>query len=615
MEAKDEVKQRIDVVDLIGEYLELKPAGGGSFKALCPFHTEKTPSFHISREKQIWHCFGCGEGGDCFAFLMKMEGSDFPEALRNLAKRAGVEIPRFSSAQSNANQRLMDVNAFAAACYRKILSEASYAASARAYVEKRGITPELLEKFGIGYAPDEWDVLTRLLEKKGFHAPECEQAGLLLRRKSGPGHIDRFRNRLMIPLRDPQGNTVGFTGRLLPSAFADASHEGPKYMNSPETPIYKKGELLFGLDLARRAAKGQGSVVIVEGNLDVVASHKAGVEAVVASSGTALTERQLQLLKRVADDLVFAFDQDAAGFEAAKRGIQLARRLGFHVKVALLPPEAGKDPDEAVQKDPELWRKAVREPIPVMQYLIERTLRDKNLQEVDAKREAGAVLLPELALIENVIEREHWMQAIADALRTPVDALRTAVAGLAAGHPYGAGLRPAPAPAPTSGPAGPAAELAPRTRATAAAEAVLAYFLQFPDLQDRLVQEVTPAWMPSGDLADLYTLLSRDYTYKRFFPTPSSLSYFAWVSGNLSGDPSHVHLLPLLTRLGIHGETMAATLAPVGARQQLDEHIQVLGQAFRHARRKELEADIRRAEARGDREAVDTLLQTFDSFR
>ncbi len=626
MEPKEEIRSRVDIADLIGEYLDLKSAGSGSFKALCPFHSEKSPSFHVSKEKQIWHCFGCGEGGDCFSFLMKMDGLDFPEALRLLGKKVGVEIPRYTKTESNQNQRLIAVNEFAAACYHKILLDSPNAVEPRAYAERRGLSMELLEKFQIGYAPDAWDVLANYLEKKGFRLPEAEQAGLITRRKSGAGYIDRFRNRLMIPLRDAHGNVVAFTGRLLPPPLTpppsspEASwdqgraggevNEGPKYMNSPETGVYHKGELLFGLDLAKRAVKDQKSVIVVEGNLDVVASHKAGVENVVASSGTALTERQLDLLKRLTDTLIFAFDQDAAGFNAARRGIQLARTKGFQIKVALLSPEAGKDPDEAVQKDPELWLSAVRHPIPVTQYFIDRSTRGRDLSNVEVKREIGAILLPEIAQIENVIEREHWLQTVADLLRTDVDELRRSI--------------PRPQHSVHSVPLGrarPTGEvsvpslLSPRSRASLVAEALLGLFLHLPNTQEAYLDRVEEGHIPEGELRQLYRFLVPGYTKERFSPSANEKSYFGWISGILKGEPNHAHLLPLLTRLGMKGELLAAAWTPDEVRRQITEHIEILKAAQGESRRKALEAEIRQAEARGDREAVDALLKEFNALR
>jgi len=606
MDTREEIRRRIDVADLIGESLQLKPAGGGSFKALCPFHAEKTPSFYVSREKQIWHCFGCNQGSDIFGFVMQMEGVDFSEALRSLAKKAGVEVPRYDSVRSNENEHLIRVNEFAAACYRKILSDAPVAAEARSYVERRGITPDLLEKFGIGFTPDAWDTLAGLLEKKNIPAKDAERAGLLLSRRSGSGYIDRFRHRLMIPLRDVRGQTVGFTGRVMhhtvhgeamPGAKGD---EGPKYLNSPETPIYHKSELLFGLDLAKRAIKLEKAVIIVEGNLDVVASHKAGVENVVASSGTALTETQLDSLKRLTDTLIFSFDQDAAGFNAAQRGIRLARQKDFQIKVALLPPEAGKDPDEAVQKDPALWRHAVQQTIPVMEYLIERATKGKDLSRVEVKREVSDLLLPELAMIQNVVEKEHWLQTVADLLRTDLKVLRGAIVKTPA-RPSTNEIK--------SPPIIPAA----KSRVDLAGELILGLFIQVPELQADFFEQLKPETLPEGELRELYSFLNSGYTYSRFL-SGSDPSYFQWVLGAIKAE-GHDVLAPLIIRLGMQGETIANELTAADIRKELAAQLNILNGGLRDARRRAIEAELRQAEARGDKETVSKLMREFQELR
>ena len=602
MDPRDEIKSRIDIVDLISESLQLKPAGGGSFKAVCPFHMEKTPSFYVSREKQIWHCFGCGVGGDVFSFVMQMEGVDFPEAMRALAKRVGVEIPRYSSVQSNENDRLVRVNEFASAVYQKILVDSPAAAEARAYVERRGITPELLEKFGIGFAPEAWDTLVGFLNKKSIPAKDAERAGLLLPRRSGSGFIDRFRNRLTIPLRDVRGQTVGFTGRLMPNANEDS---GPKYLNSPETAVYHKSELLFGLDLAKKAIKLEKSVIIVEGNLDVVASHKAGVENVVASSGTALTEHQLDLLKRLTDTLVFSFDQDAAGFSAAQRGIRLARQKGFNIKVALLPPEAGKDPDEAVQKDPALWQKTVKKTIPVMQYMIERATRGRDLSKVEVKREIGDLLLPELAIIPNVIEREHWLQTVADLLRIDLQTLRQEIS------------KPIPAPRSTQASvqtaSPPCLQPIKKDKTILAAELIFAFLLHLPNFQEEFWPQLKPNFLPEGELRELYSFLDSGYTYTRFLPR-SQPSYFEWILG-IAQNKSPGALAPLIERLGMQGETQANLQKTEQIRSELANQFKNLEDNFRKNRRKLLEAEIRRAETLGDKELVSKLMREFQELR
>lgn len=595
MDPREEIRRRIDVVDLVGESLQLKPAGGGSFKAICPFHTEKTPSLYVSREKQIWHCFGCGEGGDIFSFIMKMEGVEFSEALRTLAKKAGVEVPRYDTVRSNENERLIRVNEFAAACYRKILSDSPMASEARNYVERRGITSDLLEKFGIGFAPDAWDTLAGLLDKKNIPAKDAERAGLLLPRRSGSGFIDRFRNRLMIPLRDARGQTVGFTGRAMPGA---KDNEGPKYLNSPETPVYHKSELLFGLDLAKRAIKLEKAVIIVEGNLDVVASHKAGVENVVASSGTALTETQLDSLRRLTDTLVFSFDQDAAGFNAAQRGIRLARQKDFQIKVALLPPEAGKDPDEAVQKDPALWRNAVFKTIPVMEYLIERATKGKDLSQVEVKREVSDLFLPELALIQNVVEKEHWLQNIADLLRTDLKVLRGAI------------VKTVILPSNVVNQTIPNVQIpVAKSRIDLAGELIFGLFIQVPELQEVFWTQLNQDSVPEGKLRELYSFINSGYTYTRFL-SGSGPAYFDWVFG-AAKSAGFDDLATLIMRLGMQGETLANELTADQIRKELAAQLNILSGGLRDARRRAIEAELRRAEACGDKEAVNKLMQEF----
>ncbi len=421
MDPKDEIKEKCDLRELISEYLPLKPAGSDSFKGLCPFHSEKSPSFHVSPDKRIWHCFGCAEGGDCFSFVMKMEGMSFPEALMHLGAKYGVEIRRVATTGGNVRQRLLEINTLAQKFYTKVLVQSTGAAAARSYVESRAIPPELQELFGLGYAPDAWDTLSVFLTGRGYAQSELVEAGLSMKKKSGGGVIDRFRHRLMIPLRDHHGNTVGFTARQMPGQT-----QGPKYMNSPETPVYKKGELVYGLDVAKRAARATDTLVIVEGNLDVIASHKADVPNIVASSGTALTQAQLELMKRYAQTIVFAFDTDAAGFEAGKKGIELARGLDLDVRAAIMP-EGVKDPDELVQADPQAWKALVDGSVPIMEFLVAHMTRGKDLSNIDDKRAVEKELVPALGQMSSVVEREHWLQVVADVLGTPVDQLRKAL--------------------------------------------------------------------------------------------------------------------------------------------------------------------------------------------
>ncbi len=429
LDPKEEIKQKIDIVELIGEYLVLKPSGMHGFKANCPFHNEKSPSFHVSSDRQIWHCFGCGEGGDCFSFVMKMEGMDFGEVLMHLGEKVGVEVKRLKTTGSNVKQRLSELSDLAVRFYQKVLAS-EIGSATRKYIASRGITSELCERFRLGYASKEWDTLTKFLLTRGYSESEIVTAGLGQKKKVGNGLIDRFRDRLMIPLHDQHGKAVGFTGRILPDLIVNTpTHQNsntPKYMNSPETPIYHKGQLLFGLDLAKRPMKESGGVIITEGNLDVIASHKADVQNVVASSGTALTEDQLSLLARYTKTLIFCFDRDAAGLTAAKRGITLARGQQFDVRAIIIPEDA-KDPDDLVQKNPDTWVQLAKHSVPVMEFLIDRTLVGKNLSNVDDKRAIAKEILPFIQEIKEVVEQEHWLQVLGNLLAVDPKTLRTSL--------------------------------------------------------------------------------------------------------------------------------------------------------------------------------------------
>jgi DNA primase len=307
MDAPQEIKSRLDVADIIGEYLQLKPAGSGSFKACCPFHQEKTPSFYVNRPRQSWHCFGCDQGGDLISFVQRMEGLDFPDTLSLLAQRAGITLPEFNVAASSERKRLYEVNDLASRFFRSQLLSSPKAEAARAYVVKRGLDDLTADVWRIGYAPDAWSDLTDALKARGVTDAELIATGLVQKRDSG-GVYDRFRDRLMFSIYDVHGHIVGFTGRILPSATPDQA--AAKYVNTPETILYKKSSVLYGLDKAKGEIRRQNMAVIVEGNMDVVSSHQFGITNVVASSGTALTTEQLALLKRFTTNLAIAFDAD-----------------------------------------------------------------------------------------------------------------------------------------------------------------------------------------------------------------------------------------------------------------------------------------------------------------
>ena len=617
MDPKDEIKSKINIADLVGEYLSLKPAGPQRFRALCPFHSERTPSFHVSADRQIWHCFGCSEGGDCFSFVMRMEGMDFPEALRHLGKKVGVEVKRFAAAESNEKQRLVEANEIAAEFFRTTLASSDLGKVARDYLSRRGIDEALADKFKLGFAPDTWDSMTFALSTRGFQPMEIERAGLALKRKDGSGVFDRFRARIMVPLRDQHGNVVGFTGRAMPGAPDDSA----KYMNSPETPIYHKGRLLFGLDLAKQSIKRAGHVIVVEGNLDVIASHKAGIENIVASSGTALTEEHVALLKRFTSTLVFSFDADAAGFKAAQRGIALARAASMDVRVAVLPADAGKDPDDAVQKDPQLWRDAVTKTVPIMQYLIERAVANRDLANVDDKRAVAALVLPELVQITDVIEREHWLQTVSDLLRTDLGQLRASLkTSTAMGAEQQGSRRPERDLSRNSEDGGMLSSRGPMavgrvparlSKDEQAARSLLGLFLQDPESRPILILSIDDRFLPTEPLRLLYKAMREEYDSVQSMDQPAHV-FFGRMRNRLQASPEDVSLL---TQLALHGEDFVAQSPPERVTAQIQELLDSMTASAKDRQRKAIETDIRRAEEAGDHATVEKLIREFNALR
>ncbi len=409
MQPSDEIKSKLDIVEVLREYIQLKPAGV-NFRALCPFHREKTPSFVVSPEKQIWHCFGCGKGGDLIAFVKEIEGFDFIEALRHLAPRAGVTLKREAGTQPSRRNRLLDLLDLSAKYYEKVLERSSVASAARQYLEKRGLKRATIENWRIGFSPDSWDDLLNLLKRKGYLEDEISAAGMLVRRENRTGSYNRFRGRIMFPISDIAGHVVGFSARVAPGR--EKEDKLGKYINSPQSAVYDKSKIIFGLDKARRAIKERDAAVVVEGQMDVITAHQAGFTNTVASSGTAFSAEQIALLKRYSDKVVFAFDADQAGVLALERGAREALRSELTVKVAVIP--AGKDPDECIRQDPALWAKAVEDASPLVGHLIDLAWSAKGSGSAEGGRKAVAAVLPAVSLIANPVEREFWANRVAE---------------------------------------------------------------------------------------------------------------------------------------------------------------------------------------------------------
>ncbi len=424
MDSVDEIKQKLDIVDVVGEYVQLKKAGA-NFKGRCPFHNEKTPSFFVTPDRQIFHCFGCSEGGDMFTFLQKIEGIEFPEALRILAQKAGVQLQQFDPRATSQKNRLQDVCAEAAKFWQTILTSPA-GKKASDYIKGRKIKTDTAEQFKLGYAPDSWDDTSKHLREKGYNETEIFQAGLTIRREKSTGYYDRFRDRLVFPIQDLHGNIVGFTGRTL------KSDEQAKYINTPESPIYHKGRILYGLDKAKQAIRKIGYGVVVEGNMDAMTAHEAGYANVVACSGTALSQEQVILLKRYSDNVALCFDQDEAGQTAAKRSIDLLFSNEMNVKIIELV--SGKDPDECIKNNIKDWEQSLRGAKTAMQFFFDRNLTPENLANIGKKKIAAKNVLTEIAKLPNKIEKDYWIKKLAEILSVADSILWESLPGIKSGR-------------------------------------------------------------------------------------------------------------------------------------------------------------------------------------
>ncbi|MGB2798950.1 MAG: DNA primase [Dehalococcoidia bacterium] len=426
MSVIDEIKQRLDIVDVVSDHVTLQKAGR-NFKALCPFHTEKTASFFVFPERQSWHCFGsCGIGGDIFSFVMKKEGTNFSEALRLLADRAGVTLVtrQKERAEDKEAERLYQVNEAAAQYYHYLLLNAKPAEVVRRYLSERGISKETIDSFELGFSPDSWDALRQHLISRGYKGDELVAAGLVVEKDSETSY-DMFRNRLMIPIRNEKGRVAGFGARALDGST-------PKYLNSPQTRVFDKSGILYGLDRARGAIREQGLAVIVEGYMDVLTAHQHGVANVVASMGTSLTEKQIGIIKRQTKNLVLALDADAAGDEATLRGLEVARQA-FRVRTATMPDSMGgtsklrgslkiihlprgKDPDEVIRENPQHWQIMVDGATSLMDYFFEAVTSKLDLGKDEGKADAAEQLLPLISEIADGVERELYLNKLAHLL-------------------------------------------------------------------------------------------------------------------------------------------------------------------------------------------------------
>lgn len=439
----EQIKAKLSIAEVVGSYIKLEKAGG-NFKARCPFHNEKTPSFYVSPARDSWHCFGCNKGGDIFSFVEEIEGLDFLGALETLAARAGIELKPVDQKLRSENDRLYAVLEEATKYYHTNLLQS---AEAKQYLKDRKITEETVRSFRLGFARPDWNGLYDNLKRKGFSDGEMEKAGLIIAssqsiRHSGGRYYDRFRGRIMFPLGDQSGRIVGFSGRII---IATGDREEAKYINTPQTALYDKSRILFGYDKAKAEIRRQDFCILVEGQMDLISSHQAGVKNAVAVSGTALTAQHLNLIKRLTDNLVMSFDGDLAGINAARRGVILALNLDLEVKIALLPD--GLDPADLVAQTADSWPTAIAGAVHIVDFCL-GALGRQTLDKRALVQKLTQEVLPFVAAVPNSIRQAEFVGKVASFARVNETAVWEELKKIAREPAFEAGRPLAVAPAP-----------------------------------------------------------------------------------------------------------------------------------------------------------------------
>jgi len=496
-----EVKQRLDIVELVSEYVTLQKAGR-NFKGLCPFHSEKHPSFFVFPAQQSWHCFGaCGTGGDIFSFIMKKEGIDFGQALRLLAQRGGITLsPREapSKVEDEKKERLFQINEAATEYYHHLLLSTKAGEAARSYLAKRKVMPETIKEFRLGFSPDAWETLKNYLLGKGYTEKELVEAGLIIEKEEG-GSYDRFRNRLMFPIFDIQGRVTGFGARVLDDSL-------PKYINSPQTSIFDKSSSLYGVDRAKSAIRKKNLVIIVEGYMDVLTAHQHDWQNVVGSMGTSLTGKQVEGIKRLTNNITLALDADLAGEEATLRGKAILAYSNAEANVILLPP--GKDPDEVIREAPALWQKLVEQAMPILDFAFQSVISKVDINKAKDKSLALQKLLPSIYEIKDPPQKFHYVEKLARALKIKTSDVEAALQKLKTAREGPRLSKPTEQ-----------SRLARQFVSSRVEEYCLALLLQYPELRP-LAQELSPEhfestenrevfakWQHSSDISDLESKL------------------------------------------------------------------------------------------------------------
>ncbi|MDP3696946.1 MAG: DNA primase [Candidatus Taylorbacteria bacterium] len=592
-----QIKERLNVVDVISGYIKVQKAGI-NFKARCPFHNEKTPSFYISPERQIWHCFGCQAGGDIFGFIKQIEGVEFPEALRILAQRAGVKLESYDPAVQDAKTALHEICETAARFFEKQLHHSSAGKSVSSYLKDRGLTESSIKEFRLGFAPEGWHNLSQFLRDCGFKDKDIIDSGMTIRKEGGPDMYDRFRSRIIFPIADINDQIVGFTGRVfaVPSeALAKEGREEPaKYINSPQTLIYDKSRLLYGLNKAKIEARKADRCLLVEGNMDVIMSYQAGVKNTAATSGTALTPSHLQLLQRYTSNLDLCFDTDQAGLTATRRGIGLALSQNFNIKIVRIDDPECKDPADYVKKFGNKWQDLAQTAKPVIDFYFDKLKSELDLASVDGKKAVIASLGPLIKRLASKVERSHWISRLAVALKTKEEAVESDVMtvkdDLESYEAYGsARLEPKLSPG-KNAPAHPEDPLS---------QAILAILLKKPEILKDRIKDI--------DTADL-DLLAVEAILKL---NNSDLDYFDFGKFVKEFDQDAALKLEFVY---LRSQEMLKDFNDDDLKTELDKLINKLGHRSVTAQLAGLEFDIKTAESEKDKTKLSLLMTRFSEL-
>lgn len=406
----EEIKNKLNIVDIVSSYVKLTKTGI-NYRGICPFHSEKGPSFFVSPSRQIFKCFGCGAGGDIFEFIKRIEGVEFGDALKILADRAGVVLKKTNPQLRTERQRLYEICELAASFFEKQLHGSDWGRKAKEYLLKRGISEESIKKWRLGYSPDTWQGLSDFLVSRGYNREEIIKAGLAVVSEKGKNPYDRFRGRIIFPIFDLNSKVIGFGARIFKEID---KKETAKYINTPQTLLYDKSNILYGMNFAKVAVRKNNQCVLTEGYTDAIMAHQAGFENTVAVSGTALTSQHLIILKRYTENLLLSFDMDVAGDTATKRGINLAESQGFNIKV--INSYSEKDPADIILEDPKIWENSVNNARTIMDYYFDSAFSKYDKNTPSGKKEIGKIILPEIKRIQNKIEQSHWVQKLAEML-------------------------------------------------------------------------------------------------------------------------------------------------------------------------------------------------------